>query len=64
MASIIISVGHGLRGWLPRVSGTVDLLSLWGNGLEGHLPDLHMHHTSTLLLYGNEFSCKLPHHYG
>eukprot|EP00971_Amphidinium_carterae_P330067 6462922-Amphidinium_carterae.1 len=23
-----------------------------------------MHHTSTLLLFGNEFSCKLPHHYG
>eukprot|EP00971_Amphidinium_carterae_P306903 6099133-Amphidinium_carterae.1 len=23
-----------------------------------------MKNTSTLLVYGNEFSCKLPHHYG
>eukprot|EP00971_Amphidinium_carterae_P276612 5489321-Amphidinium_carterae.1 len=32
--------------------------------LEGHLPELHMKQTSTLLVYGNEFSCELPRHYG
>eukprot|EP00971_Amphidinium_carterae_P230647 4577373-Amphidinium_carterae.1 len=64
MADITISLGHGLRGWLPSISGTVGLLSVWENGLEGHLPDLHMNDTSTLLVYGNELSCKLPLHYG
>eukprot|EP00971_Amphidinium_carterae_P306418 6089263-Amphidinium_carterae.1 len=38
MADITISLGHGLRGLLPSISGTVGLLSLWENGLEGHLP--------------------------
>eukprot|EP00971_Amphidinium_carterae_P166742 3304348-Amphidinium_carterae.1 len=64
MADIIISLGHGLRGWLPTIPGTVGLLSLWENGLEGHLPEFHITQFSSLLLYGNEFSCKLPHHYG
>eukprot|EP00971_Amphidinium_carterae_P111968 2217551-Amphidinium_carterae.1 len=64
MADIIISFGHGLRGMLPRISGTVALLSVWENGLEGHLSELHISDTSTLLLYSNEFSCKLPRHYG
>eukprot|EP00971_Amphidinium_carterae_P246433 4894638-Amphidinium_carterae.1 len=64
MADIAISLGHGLRGLLPSISGTVGLLSLFENGLEGHLPELHMNPTSTLLVYGNEFSCKLPRHYG
>eukprot|EP00971_Amphidinium_carterae_P082127 1624511-Amphidinium_carterae.1 len=64
MADITISLGHGLRGLLPSISGTVGLLSLWENGLEGHIPELHMNHTSTLLVFGNEFSCKLPRHYG
>eukprot|EP00971_Amphidinium_carterae_P056678 1120463-Amphidinium_carterae.1 len=32
-----ISIGHGLRGSLPSISGTVGLLRLWENGLEGHL---------------------------
>eukprot|EP00971_Amphidinium_carterae_P106288 2105293-Amphidinium_carterae.1 len=49
MADIIITFGHGLRGLLPSISGTVGLLSLWENGLEGHLQDLHMNHTSTLM---------------
>eukprot|EP00971_Amphidinium_carterae_P246632 4898550-Amphidinium_carterae.1 len=61
---ITISFGHGLRGLLPSIFGTVGLLSLWENALEGHFPELHMNHTSTLLVYGNEFSCKLPHHHG
>eukprot|EP00971_Amphidinium_carterae_P103697 2053167-Amphidinium_carterae.1 len=64
MADIILSFGHGLRGLLPRISGTVGLLSVWENGLEGHLPNLYMNHTSILLVYGNELSCKMPHHYG
>eukprot|EP00971_Amphidinium_carterae_P170068 3369749-Amphidinium_carterae.1 len=64
MADITISTGHGLRGLLPSISGTVGLLSLWENGLEGRLPELHMDHTGTLLVYSNEFSCKLPRQYG
>eukprot|EP00971_Amphidinium_carterae_P121153 2399657-Amphidinium_carterae.1 len=64
MADISISLGHGLRGLLPSIPGTVGLLSSWENGLEGRFPDLHMNDTSTLLVYGNEFSCKLPRHYG
>eukprot|EP00971_Amphidinium_carterae_P074989 1481908-Amphidinium_carterae.1 len=63
-ADITINFGHGLRGLLPSVPGTVGLLSVGENGLEGHLPVLHMNQTSHLLVYGNEFSCKLPHHYG
>eukprot|EP00971_Amphidinium_carterae_P247812 4920719-Amphidinium_carterae.1 len=49
MADIIISLGHGLRGLLPSISGTVGLLSLWENALQGHMPDLHINDTSTLL---------------
>eukprot|EP00971_Amphidinium_carterae_P318908 6339317-Amphidinium_carterae.1 len=64
MEDIIIGFGHGLKGLLPSVSGTVRLLSVWENGLEGHLPELHMNQTSTLLVYANEFSCKLPRNYG
>eukprot|EP00971_Amphidinium_carterae_P095668 1893042-Amphidinium_carterae.1 len=64
MAAITICLGHGLRGLLPSVSGTVGLLSVWENGLEGHLPELRMNQTSSLLVYGNDFSCKLPRHYG
>eukprot|EP00971_Amphidinium_carterae_P090604 1793588-Amphidinium_carterae.1 len=37
MADITISLGHGLRGLLPSISGTVGLVSVWENGLEGHL---------------------------
>eukprot|EP00971_Amphidinium_carterae_P260544 5169208-Amphidinium_carterae.1 len=33
MADITISFGHGLRGLLPSISGTVGLLSLWENRL-------------------------------
>eukprot|EP00971_Amphidinium_carterae_P327483 6458878-Amphidinium_carterae.1 len=64
MLDITISFGHGLQGLLPSISGTVGLLSLWENALEGHLPELHMNDTSTLVVYGNKFSCKLPRHYG
>eukprot|EP00971_Amphidinium_carterae_P340030 6478178-Amphidinium_carterae.2 len=37
VAEITISLGHGLRGLLPSILGTVGLLSLWENKLEGHL---------------------------
>eukprot|EP00971_Amphidinium_carterae_P194057 3850592-Amphidinium_carterae.1 len=63
MADITLSFGHGLKGLLPSISGTVGLLSLWENALEGHLPDLRMKQTGTLLVYGNELSCKLPRHF-
>eukprot|EP00971_Amphidinium_carterae_P251684 4996520-Amphidinium_carterae.2 len=32
--------------------------------LEGRLPELYTKDTSTFLVFGNEFSCKLPRHYG
>eukprot|EP00971_Amphidinium_carterae_P067601 1338694-Amphidinium_carterae.1 len=64
MVEISVSLGHGLRGLLPAIPGTVSLLSLWENGLEGHLHELHMIENSTLLVFGNDFSCKLPRHYG
>eukprot|EP00971_Amphidinium_carterae_P063448 1255863-Amphidinium_carterae.1 len=57
---IILSLGHGLRGLLPSIPGTVSLLGLWENGLEGRLPDLHMLENSTLLVHSNDFSCRLP----
>eukprot|EP00971_Amphidinium_carterae_P254898 5060020-Amphidinium_carterae.1 len=51
MANISIGFGHGLRGLLPRIPGTVGLLSLRDNWLEGHLPELHVHHGGHLLFY-------------
>eukprot|EP00971_Amphidinium_carterae_P102493 2028882-Amphidinium_carterae.1 len=60
----MINVGHGLRGLLPSIPGTVGLLSLGENALEGHVPELHMNQNSTLIVYGNDFSCNLPLHYG
>eukprot|EP00971_Amphidinium_carterae_P008298 163819-Amphidinium_carterae.2 len=35
MADIILSFGHGLMGLLPSISGTLGLLGLCENGLEG-----------------------------
>eukprot|EP00971_Amphidinium_carterae_P276454 5485896-Amphidinium_carterae.1 len=49
MADIYIALGHGLKGLLPGISGTVRVLSVKENGLEGHLPELHMNQTSSLL---------------
>eukprot|EP00971_Amphidinium_carterae_P058823 1162913-Amphidinium_carterae.1 len=63
LVEITVSFGHGLRGLLPNILGTLSLLSLWENGLEGHLPELHMIENCTLVVYGNDFSCKLPRHY-
>eukprot|EP00971_Amphidinium_carterae_P159540 3162736-Amphidinium_carterae.1 len=37
MADTTISLGHGLRGLVPSTSGTVRLLSLWENVLQGQL---------------------------
>eukprot|EP00971_Amphidinium_carterae_P128477 2544956-Amphidinium_carterae.1 len=62
MEEIILSFGHGLGGVLPSIPGTISLLSLWENGLEGHMHELHLMENSTLLVYNNDFSCKLPHH--
>eukprot|EP00971_Amphidinium_carterae_P197876 3927162-Amphidinium_carterae.1 len=60
ITEIVVSLGHGLKGLLPSIPGTVSLLSLWENSLEGHLHQLRIIEKSTLLLYGNDFSCKLP----
>eukprot|EP00971_Amphidinium_carterae_P346447 6487902-Amphidinium_carterae.1 len=46
---IVLSFGHGLRGWLPHIPGTMSLLSVWENALEGHLHDLRMRFDSSLL---------------
>eukprot|EP00971_Amphidinium_carterae_P210806 4183071-Amphidinium_carterae.1 len=48
-AEIIVSLGHGLRGSLPSIPGTVFLLSLWENDLEGHLHELRLIENGTLL---------------
>eukprot|EP00971_Amphidinium_carterae_P290011 5758433-Amphidinium_carterae.1 len=60
MDRIRMAFGHGLRGPLPRIPGTVALLSLWGNGLKGPFPETHITGQSTLFAHTNDFSCKLP----
>eukprot|EP00971_Amphidinium_carterae_P287701 5711814-Amphidinium_carterae.1 len=62
MSAIIMSFGHGLRGLLPSIPGTIFLLSLWENRLEGHLPEMHIIEDSKLLVHANDFSCQLPRH--
>eukprot|EP00971_Amphidinium_carterae_P242138 4807697-Amphidinium_carterae.1 len=69
MYNIIMTFGHGLRGLLPSIPGTMDLLSLWENGLEapksleGHMPELHISEDSMLFVHANDFSCQLPRHH-
>eukprot|EP00971_Amphidinium_carterae_P211953 4205809-Amphidinium_carterae.1 len=62
MSDIILSFGHGLRGLLPNIPGTMSLFSLWENALEGHLQEMHITENSTLLVQANDFSCRLPRH--
>eukprot|EP00971_Amphidinium_carterae_P024322 480098-Amphidinium_carterae.1 len=40
----------------------MSLLSLWENGLEGHLREMHITEKSTLYVHANVFSCQLPRH--
>eukprot|EP00971_Amphidinium_carterae_P242641 4817786-Amphidinium_carterae.1 len=49
MSNIVMSLGHGLRGQLPRMLATLPLLSLWENGLEGHLPEMHITEKESML---------------
>eukprot|EP00971_Amphidinium_carterae_P294050 5838366-Amphidinium_carterae.1 len=63
MSDIIMSLGHGLRGLLPRIPGTMSLFSLWENGLEGHLPDMRITGDSVLFAHANDFSCQIPRHH-
>eukprot|EP00971_Amphidinium_carterae_P057984 1146865-Amphidinium_carterae.1 len=58
----IVSLGNGLRGLLPRIPGTLSVLSVSENGLEGHMPQLHITAKSTLLVHANDLSCQLPRH--
>eukprot|EP00971_Amphidinium_carterae_P132459 2623498-Amphidinium_carterae.1 len=62
MKEIIVSFGHGLTGLLPGIPGTITLLSLWENSLEGHLPELLINTRSLLFFQANRFACKLPRH--
>eukprot|EP00971_Amphidinium_carterae_P231240 4588900-Amphidinium_carterae.1 len=55
-----LAFGHGLRGPLPSIPGTVELLSVWQNSLQGHLPELHITNSSKLFVHANDLSCKLP----
>eukprot|EP00971_Amphidinium_carterae_P166387 3297508-Amphidinium_carterae.1 len=48
-ADNILSFGHGLKGLLPIIPGTLSALSLSENGLQGNLPELHITANSTLL---------------
>eukprot|EP00971_Amphidinium_carterae_P208438 4135614-Amphidinium_carterae.1 len=63
MEEVIMSFGHGLRGLLPRIPGTMSLLSLWENVLQGQLPEMHITEKSTLYVHANDFSCQLPRHH-
>eukprot|EP00971_Amphidinium_carterae_P066179 1310845-Amphidinium_carterae.1 len=62
MSEIMMSFGHGLRGILPSIPGTMSLLSLWENGLEGDLPEMHITENSKIFVHANAFSCQLPRH--
>eukprot|EP00971_Amphidinium_carterae_P203707 4042771-Amphidinium_carterae.1 len=62
MADNILSFGHGLRGLLPSIPGTLTALSFAENGLQGHLPELHITCNSTLFVHANDLSCHLPTH--
>eukprot|EP00971_Amphidinium_carterae_P335008 6470634-Amphidinium_carterae.1 len=62
MLDIIMSFGHGLRGLLPRIPGTMSLLSVWENGLERHMPEMHITANSMLFVHANDFSCQMPRH--
>eukprot|EP00971_Amphidinium_carterae_P049749 980672-Amphidinium_carterae.1 len=62
MKTIIIALGHGLKGLLPSIPGTLALLSVWGNSLQGHLPELQINANSMLFAHANDFSCQLPRH--
>eukprot|EP00971_Amphidinium_carterae_P204994 4068508-Amphidinium_carterae.1 len=62
MSRAIMSFGHGLRGLLPKFPGTVSLLSLWENGLEGHMHEMRITTHSMLFVHANDFSCQLPRH--
>eukprot|EP00971_Amphidinium_carterae_P056969 1126671-Amphidinium_carterae.1 len=64
MMEIIMTFGHGLRGLLPRIPGTMSLLSVWENSLEGYLSEMHITESSTLFVHANDFSCQLPRHQG
>eukprot|EP00971_Amphidinium_carterae_P290958 5777941-Amphidinium_carterae.1 len=62
MADNILSFGEGLRGLLPSIPGTLSVLSVSENALEGHMPELHITCNSTLLVHANDLSCQLPRH--
>eukprot|EP00971_Amphidinium_carterae_P046046 906013-Amphidinium_carterae.1 len=63
ISDIMLNLGHGMRGLLPRMPGTMSHLSLWENGLEGHLPEMHITNRSTHFVHANHFSCQLPRHH-
>eukprot|EP00971_Amphidinium_carterae_P151089 2996175-Amphidinium_carterae.1 len=52
--------GHGFIGLFPRVPGTLHILSVFQNKLEGHLCELQIKNESELFVYANDFSCQLP----
>eukprot|EP00971_Amphidinium_carterae_P215409 4275285-Amphidinium_carterae.1 len=60
MPKIIMSLGNGLKGVLPSIAGTLVVLDLGENGLDGNLPELHITNESVLFVYANDFSCMLP----
>eukprot|EP00971_Amphidinium_carterae_P153305 3039328-Amphidinium_carterae.1 len=60
----MVAVGHGLTGVWPQVGSTFNLLSMWGNRLEGHLPNLRMQSYGSIFVHRNLLSCKLPRHEG
>eukprot|EP00971_Amphidinium_carterae_P216401 4295447-Amphidinium_carterae.1 len=56
-----VLLGHGLRGRLPQLRATLNVLSVWTNDLTGHLPEYYMDMGKCLLLaHRNHFSCRIP----
>eukprot|EP00971_Amphidinium_carterae_P089604 1773621-Amphidinium_carterae.1 len=41
-AGHVLALGRGLTGEVPKLGGTIVILSVYGNDLEGHLPHIRL----------------------
>eukprot|EP00971_Amphidinium_carterae_P127477 2525952-Amphidinium_carterae.1 len=63
VSGIILALGHGLTGDVPQLPGTISILSVFGNDLEGCLPQLKLQTLGKgyrVLAHSNWLSCALP----
>eukprot|EP00971_Amphidinium_carterae_P112136 2221005-Amphidinium_carterae.1 len=56
----VLILGFGVSGRLPVMSATVLILSVFGNHMDGKLPELRIARASKLIAHNNAFSCNLP----